>query len=258
MLTVASGRTWEAAGSFLARDAEPASRWRGSPARPRRCRPGRAPGPRRHQSTMASTAASGPSNTASTRPSGALRTQPATPSARACFRAARPEEDPLDPARHEDMDAAHVDSVPQRRCRLRAVTTYDERTGLLVVDVQNDFADPSGSLSVDDGDVIVPRANQEIAEARAAGGAGGLHAGLAPARHEALLQGRRDLAGALRAGHVGRRVPPRSRRGRRDRSQGRRRPRRILRVQRPRSRERRDVVRPRSRRCSAITASSGW
>ncbi len=50
------------------------------------------------------------------------------------------------------------------------MTTYDERTGLLVVDVQNDFADPSGSLSVDDGDVIVPRANQEIAEARAAGG----------------------------------------------------------------------------------------
>ena len=50
------------------------------------------------------------------------------------------------------------------------MTTYHERTGLLVVDVQNDFADPSGSLSVDDGDVIVPRANQEIAEARAAGG----------------------------------------------------------------------------------------
>jgi len=68
------------------------------------------------------------------------------------------------------MDTAHVDSVPQRRCRLRAVTTYHERTGLLVVDVQNDFADPSGSLSVDGGDVIVPRANQEIAEARAAGG----------------------------------------------------------------------------------------
>ena len=37
------------------------------------------------------------------------------------------------------------------------MTTYDERTALLVVDVQNDFADPSGSLSVDGGDVIVPR-----------------------------------------------------------------------------------------------------
>ena len=50
------------------------------------------------------------------------------------------------------------------------MTTYDERTALLVVDVQNDFADPSGSLSVDDGNEIVPRANQEIAEAKAAGG----------------------------------------------------------------------------------------
>ncbi|MGZ8651537.1 MAG: isochorismatase family protein, partial [Actinomycetota bacterium] len=47
--------------------------------------------------------------------------------------------------------------------------TYDERTALLVVDVQNDFADPSGTLTVDGGDAIVPRVNEEIAEARAAG-----------------------------------------------------------------------------------------
>jgi nicotinamidase/pyrazinamidase len=67
------------------------------------------------------------------------------------------------------MDAPHRASVPQSGCRLRAVTTYDERTALLVVDVQNDFADPSGTLAVDGGDVIVPRANQEIAEARTAG-----------------------------------------------------------------------------------------
>ena len=67
------------------------------------------------------------------------------------------------------MYAPHRDSLPQPGCSLRAVSTYDERTALLVVDVQNDFADPSGTLSVDDGDVIVPRVNQEIAQARAAG-----------------------------------------------------------------------------------------
>lgn len=49
------------------------------------------------------------------------------------------------------------------------MTTYDERTALLVVDVQNDFADPSGTLSVDDGATIVPRVNEEIAKAEAAG-----------------------------------------------------------------------------------------
>jgi nicotinamidase/pyrazinamidase len=46
---------------------------------------------------------------------------------------------------------------------------YDERTALIVVDVQNDFADPSGSLSVDGGDAIVSRVNQEIAAAGQAG-----------------------------------------------------------------------------------------
>jgi nicotinamidase/pyrazinamidase len=49
------------------------------------------------------------------------------------------------------------------------VTTYDERTALVIIDVQNDFADPAGTLSVDGGDDIVPRVNREIAEARAAG-----------------------------------------------------------------------------------------
>jgi nicotinamidase/pyrazinamidase len=42
---------------------------------------------------------------------------------------------------------------------------YDRRTALLVVDVQNDFADPKGSLSVKGAEAIVPVAN---AEARAA------------------------------------------------------------------------------------------
>jgi nicotinamidase/pyrazinamidase len=46
---------------------------------------------------------------------------------------------------------------------------YDRRTALVVVDVQNDFADPGGSLSVPGGDGIVPVVNAEIEAARTAG-----------------------------------------------------------------------------------------
>jgi nicotinamidase/pyrazinamidase len=46
---------------------------------------------------------------------------------------------------------------------------YDEETALIVVDVQNDFADPTGSLYVPGGEAIVDVANEEVAAARAAG-----------------------------------------------------------------------------------------
>ena len=46
---------------------------------------------------------------------------------------------------------------------------FDERTALIVVDVQNDFADPSGSLSVAGGEGILPRVNDAIAQATEAG-----------------------------------------------------------------------------------------
>lgn len=46
---------------------------------------------------------------------------------------------------------------------------YDARAALLVVDVQNDFADPAGSLAVAGGDAIVPRVNAEIDVAEASG-----------------------------------------------------------------------------------------
>jgi nicotinamidase/pyrazinamidase len=46
---------------------------------------------------------------------------------------------------------------------------FDSHTALVVVDVQNDFADPAGSLYVGGGDDIVPTVNQLVAEARAAG-----------------------------------------------------------------------------------------
>ncbi len=46
---------------------------------------------------------------------------------------------------------------------------YDPTTALIVVDVQNDFADPAGSLSVAGGDTLVPYVNRQIAAAVAAG-----------------------------------------------------------------------------------------
>jgi nicotinamidase/pyrazinamidase len=49
------------------------------------------------------------------------------------------------------------------------VPQYDPTTALLVVDVQNDFADPAGSLYVEGGDTIVPLVNAEIERALEAG-----------------------------------------------------------------------------------------
>ena len=46
---------------------------------------------------------------------------------------------------------------------------YDAHTALVVVDVQNDFADPDGSLYVRDADSVIDVANAEISAARAAG-----------------------------------------------------------------------------------------
>jgi nicotinamidase/pyrazinamidase len=43
---------------------------------------------------------------------------------------------------------------------------YDARTALVVVDLQNDFADPAGSLAVHGGANLVPIINAEIAMAR--------------------------------------------------------------------------------------------
>ena len=45
---------------------------------------------------------------------------------------------------------------------------YDPATALIVVDAQNDFADPGGSLSVAGGDDIVPAIDGEIAKATVA------------------------------------------------------------------------------------------
>jgi nicotinamidase/pyrazinamidase len=50
------------------------------------------------------------------------------------------------------------------------VQRYNPRTSLIVVDLQNDFADPAGSLSVPGGAAILPTINAEIAAATANGG----------------------------------------------------------------------------------------
>lgn len=47
--------------------------------------------------------------------------------------------------------------------------SYDSHTALVVVDVQNDFADPNGSLFVAGGDAVVPRVNIEVMRALSAG-----------------------------------------------------------------------------------------
>jgi nicotinamidase/pyrazinamidase len=46
---------------------------------------------------------------------------------------------------------------------------YEPATALVIVDVQNDFADPVGGLAVAGGTAILPLLNAEIAAARAAG-----------------------------------------------------------------------------------------
>ncbi|MFI5226796.1 MAG: isochorismatase family protein [Candidatus Limnocylindrales bacterium] len=49
------------------------------------------------------------------------------------------------------------------------MVTFAPDTGLVVVDVQNDFADPGGSLAVAGGADIVPIVNSAVAAARATG-----------------------------------------------------------------------------------------
>lgn len=46
---------------------------------------------------------------------------------------------------------------------------YDPKTALLVVDLQNDFADPTGSLYVPGGEEVLDPINREIRRAREAG-----------------------------------------------------------------------------------------
>jgi nicotinamidase/pyrazinamidase len=49
------------------------------------------------------------------------------------------------------------------------MVTYDEHSALVVVDVQNDFADPGGSLYVREGEKVVPVINEQVEQARSKG-----------------------------------------------------------------------------------------
>ena len=62
-----------------------------------------------------------------------------------------------------------------------------------MVDVQNDFADPAGSLSVANGTALIPRINREIEMARN-NGAIVAATQLAPAVDATFREGRRHLA----------------------------------------------------------------
>ena len=53
----------------------------------------------------------------------------------------------------------------------RVEPRYDGRTALLVVDVQNDFADPNGSLTVPGAGEVITAVNSEIEAAAEAGAA---------------------------------------------------------------------------------------
>jgi nicotinamidase/pyrazinamidase len=61
------------------------------------------------------------------------------------------------------------ETKPARYREVVAAVTYDEKIALLVVDVQNDFADPNGSLSVAGAEAVIPIINEEIEAARSAG-----------------------------------------------------------------------------------------
>jgi nicotinamidase/pyrazinamidase len=49
------------------------------------------------------------------------------------------------------------------------MTQYDPKTALVVVDVQNDFADPAGGLAVAGGEEVIGPINEEVRRARAIG-----------------------------------------------------------------------------------------
>jgi nicotinamidase/pyrazinamidase len=57
-----------------------------------------------------------------------------------------------------------------RPATIGRMVAYDPRTALIVVDVQNDFADPGGSLAIRGGAGIIPGLNEVVRTAVATGG----------------------------------------------------------------------------------------
>ena len=72
----------------------------------------------------------------------------------------------------EDGRTCGARQTRARACGFWAIMVamdYDATAALIVVDVQNDFAHPAGSLYVDEGERVIPLINEELARARSAG-----------------------------------------------------------------------------------------
>jgi nicotinamidase/pyrazinamidase len=67
------------------------------------------------------------------------------------------------------MSGGWEDSNSGQWSALDTNTRYGPEVGLVIVDVQNDFADPAGSLYVNGGSEVVPLVNAEVAQALKAG-----------------------------------------------------------------------------------------
>jgi nicotinamidase/pyrazinamidase len=81
-----------------------------------------------------------------------------------------PESEPGPSGRGSGRERVDSPSGPAGGQEREATTArYDASTALLVVDVQNDFADPDGSLYVRDAESVIDVTNTEIEAARSAG-----------------------------------------------------------------------------------------
>jgi nicotinamidase/pyrazinamidase len=67
------------------------------------------------------------------------------------------------------MSGGWKDSHSGRWSALDTNARYGPEVGLVIVDVQNDFADPAGSLYVNGGSEVVPLVNAEVGQALKAG-----------------------------------------------------------------------------------------
>ena len=67
------------------------------------------------------------------------------------------------------MSGGWKDSHSGQWSALDTNARYGPEVGLVIVDVQNDFADPAGSLYVNGGSEVVPLVNAEVAQALKAG-----------------------------------------------------------------------------------------
>ena len=105
---------------------------------------------------------------------------------------------------------------------------YDPSTALVVVDVQKRLRQLRRLALGDRRRGVVDAVNTQVERAVPAGASVVYTAGLAPAVHAALRQGRRHLAGPLRRADLGRRAAPAPDRRRTGRPQGRRRRGRLL------------------------------